>query len=61
MRNDIQDIIDRAVDIATGHAMHGNPVERVIYISAQTATGNDGFAVKFCESLSASETPPWER
>lgn len=58
-----QEIIDRAVKIATKAAMHGYPVERVIWIPPQSATQDwrGSYAVIYCEPLGASDTPPWEK
>lgn len=58
-----QQIIDRAVNIATRCAMNGKPVERVIHIPCDSATGDPigSFCVKYPEQLGASDTPPWER
>ena len=57
-----QAIIDRAVNIATRSAMHGNPVKRIIWIPPRTASEDiDGsFVIEPCPQLSASDTPPWE-
>jgi len=58
-----QTVIDRAVNIATKCALNGHPVKRVIWIQPWSATQDSGgeFAVQYCESLSASQTPPWDR
>ena len=58
-----QFVIDRAVNIATRSALNGHPVEQVIWIPPSSATQDSGgaFAVKYCEPLSATQTPPWDR
>jgi hypothetical protein len=59
----IQEIIDGAVKVATKAAIGGNPVERIVWIPSQSATQDwrGCYAVKTYESLSASETAPWDR
>ena len=58
-----QDIIDEVVKIATRCAMHGYPLERIIWIPPTNATDNPlgQFALQACHLLDTTETPPWER
>jgi len=58
-----QSVIDRAVSIATQKALNGHPVERIIWIPPTSATHNPGgnFAIYECLSLSAADTPPWDK
>lgn len=61
-QSDIQEIIDRAVKIATREAMNGHPVEQVLWIPPQTATQDHygAFAVKHALLSSPSQLPPWD-
>jgi len=58
-----QNIIDRAVNIATRQALAGYPVSRIIWIppntSAEDFCGN--FVIEECPPLSAAEISPWDR
>lgn len=58
-----QDILDRAVKLATRLAMRGNPAERIIWLPPETAASDPGgaFVVYPCPPLSAGDTPPWEK
>jgi hypothetical protein len=58
-----QDIINRAVNIATRAALSGYPVEKVIHIPNQMATGNPigSFIVIPYQERSPVDTPPWDR
>jgi len=63
-RNEMnQDVLDRAVKLATRLAMGGNPVARIVWLPPVTAASDpDGaFVVYPCPPLSASDTPPWEK
>lgn len=57
-----QEIIDRAVNIATRAALNGHPVERVYHMQSETATGDPlgVFCVKPYDAKSGIDTPPWE-
>jgi hypothetical protein len=56
-----QQIIDRAVNIATRCAMKGGPVERVVHIPCASATEDPTgtFCVEYVGQLSAGDMPPW--
>jgi len=58
-----QDVLDRAVKLATRLAMRGMPVERIVWLPPETATAdaNGAFIVYPCPPFSPSETPPWEK
>ena len=57
-----QDIIDRAVNIATHRTLNGYPVLRIIWIPpAVTGDSGGSFCVQDCPPLGASDTPPWDR
>jgi hypothetical protein len=58
-----QNILDRAVNLATRAAMNGTPVKRVVWLPPQSATQNPSgnFLVEMCGPLMPSETPPWKR
>ena len=53
----------RISQMATEAALNGTPVETIQWYPPQTASSNpDGiFVVKYAESYSASQTPPWLR
>ena len=54
--------IDRAVSMATKAAMNGNPVERIVWVPATSATQDavGSFAVMYAGPLSASDRAPWD-
>ena len=58
-----QELIDKAVKIATRAAMSGHPVERVVWIPPKTAQDDTlgSFVLIPCESLHATDIPPWEK
>ena len=60
---DLQEIIDRAVKIATRSAMYGNPVERILWAPPTTASQDwhGAFVVHYAGPQSASILPPWEK
>ena len=57
-----QDIIDRAVNMATGFAMSGTPVEQIIWLEPQTGSEDPrgNFVVRFAPVYKAWEKAPWE-
>ena len=57
-----QAAIDRAVAMATRAALRGHPVERIVWIPAQSPTGDPmgGFVIQEYTGGSASQLPPWE-
>ena len=59
----MQEIIDRVTKIATKAAMGGNPVKRIMWIPAQTASQDPIglFAIEYCGPLSVTDTPTWEQ
>lgn len=58
-----QSILDRIVKIATAAAMSGKPVERIVWIPpAIASSGPTGtFITTPCRTLSAANTPTWDR
>jgi hypothetical protein len=58
----VQEVVDRAVSIATRMAMNRRPVERILWIPSSLASQHylGSFAVQECRPLSASERGPWE-
>ncbi len=57
-----QQILNRAVNMATRAAMRGNPVESITWIPPQTATSLSGgsFIIQYASPILPSHTPPWE-
>lgn len=58
-----QMILDRAVQLATHAAMHGNPVDRIIWIPPSTPAQDTmgAFVMYYTQPVSGSELPSWER
>ena len=58
-----QNIIDRAVNIATRAALNGHPVKRIVWIPPSSACQDTGgsFGVETCPTLRATETAPWDK
>ena len=58
----MQDVIDRAVKIATKAAMLGNPVERIVWQPPASPTQNrlGTFVIKAYEPKSATQRAPWD-
>ena len=58
-----QQIIDRAVNMATRAALAGRPLAQVLWVPPATATDNPlgKFVAVECGELTASEIPPWEK
>ena len=56
-----QSVLDRAVKIATRHAMNGRPVRKITWIPPLTAANDPGgsFLIEEAGSISASQLPPW--
>lgn len=56
-----QEVLDRAVKIATRAALEGRPVARIVWIPPQSAASNpEGvFAVTYSQPLGAADVPPW--
>ena len=62
MTSDIQEIIDRAVAIATRAAVNGKPVAQIIWILPSSASQDRfGTFASIPYTSSASCTPPWEK
>lgn len=59
----IQTIINRAVRLATKHALAGNPVAAITWIPATTASGNpEGeLCIHHCGPLSGGQQAPWDK
>jgi hypothetical protein len=58
-----QMILDRAVKLATHAAMHGHPVDRIVWIPPSTPAQDPmgAYAMYYAPPLSASELPSWEK
>ncbi len=58
-----QQVIDRAVNIATKAALNGHPVERVFWMPPPSAASDPMgvFAVQYAKSLTAGDTAPWDK
>jgi len=58
----IQEIIDRAVKIATKAAMDGHPIAGILWVPPSTAVEDPlgAFAVIPMKPLNGSDKPPWE-
>ena len=56
-----QDVLDRAVRIATRAAMNGAPLSRIVWIPPQTAASDPGgiFVVAVAERGSVADGEPW--
>jgi hypothetical protein len=58
----VQDVINRAVNLATRRALNGSPVAGITWIPPQTASADPcgAFVIVPCPPLSASDTAPWD-
>jgi len=58
----MQEIIDRAVKIATKAAMNGQPVASITWVPPETPASDPfgSFAVTYVEPLNGADKPPWE-
>ena len=58
-----QELIDKAVKIATRAAMNGTPLARLLWIPTRSATegGYGTFVSQVYEWDSVSETLPWDK
>ena len=58
-----QNILDRAVKLATRMALDGNPVWRIVWVPPTSAMqdSNGSFCIVECPPLNAGDTPPWDR
>ncbi len=60
--NNIQEIVDRAVQLATKAAMSGKPLSRVVWLPPATLAQDymGTFILQDCGSLSAMDSMPWD-
>lgn len=56
-----QQILDRAVSLATTAAMNGNPIKRIVWCPPATATQDaaGSFAVQYAGEVTGSDPEPW--